>query len=286
MKKILNVALLLLCVSFASAQTIMTIHLKDSTKAYYRVEKIDTVDFSALKHTFVDFHLPSGTLWATCNVGANKPEEYGDYFAWGETTPYKQTPKNYPSNWNGDTNQAYLANNPKDEFSWPNYMWGNDNYLFKYNNKEELATPNSEPDYQLRLKPEDDAAAVYWGQGWHTPTYEQVEELLHYCLCTWVLNYCNTGVNGLLVLEKNEENKDFLNSNKKFNGNLPHIFMPAAGDIDFDYLSNPNNCGFYWTSDLSAKDPKMSKVLDFNSNGLVAPNLRSRSYGRSVRPVF
>ena len=38
-------------------------------------------------HEYVDLGLPSGTLWATCNVGANTPEEYGDYFAWGETAP-------------------------------------------------------------------------------------------------------------------------------------------------------------------------------------------------------
>ena len=38
-------------------------------------------------HEYIDLGLPSGTLWATCNVGANSPEEYGDYFAWGETTP-------------------------------------------------------------------------------------------------------------------------------------------------------------------------------------------------------
>ena len=38
-------------------------------------------------HQYVDLGLPSGTLWATCNIGANSPEEYGDYFAWGETVP-------------------------------------------------------------------------------------------------------------------------------------------------------------------------------------------------------
>ena len=49
-------------------------------------------------HEYVDLGLPSGTLWATCNVGANSPEEYGDYFAWGETTP-------------------------KDVYDWSTYKW-------------------------------------------------------------------------------------------------------------------------------------------------------------------
>ena len=49
-------------------------------------------------HEYVDLGLPSGTLWATCNVGASKPEEYGDYFAWGETKP-------------------------KDDYSWETYKW-------------------------------------------------------------------------------------------------------------------------------------------------------------------
>ena len=41
------------------------------------------------EHEWVDLGLPSGTLWATCNIGANRPEEYGDYFAWGEVSPKK-----------------------------------------------------------------------------------------------------------------------------------------------------------------------------------------------------
>ena len=56
-------------------------------------------------HEWVDLGLPSGTLWATCNIGANAPEDYGDYFAWGETKP-------------------------KDNYDLNNYKWYNhdDNY--------------------------------------------------------------------------------------------------------------------------------------------------------------
>ena len=65
-------------------------------------------------HEYVDLGLPSGLLWATCNVGATKPEERGDYFAWGETTP-------------------------KETYSWDNYKWckGTGTTFTKYCSKSE-----------------------------------------------------------------------------------------------------------------------------------------------------
>ena len=106
------------------------------------------------RHEYVDLGLPSGTLWATCNVGANSPEEFGDYFAWGETKP-----KN------------------KNEYTWSNYKWcnGSENTLTKYCINSEYGVV----DDKMILDPEDDAATVNWGSNWRMPTGEQIKELFN-----------------------------------------------------------------------------------------------------------
>lgn len=95
-------------------------------------------------YEYIDLGLPSGTLWATCNVGANSPEEKGDFFAWGETKT-------------------------KNEFDWNNYKFGI-NPISKYNEQDNLST----------LQMEDDAATVNWGNDWCTPSPDQWEELIRY----------------------------------------------------------------------------------------------------------
>ena len=86
------------------------------------------------EHEWVDLGLPSGTLWATCNVGANAPEEYGDYFAWGETAP-------------------------KDYYDWSTYKWckGSYNTMTKYCTNSSYGY-NGFTDGKTELDPEDDAA--------------------------------------------------------------------------------------------------------------------------------
>ena len=120
-------------------------------------------------HEYVDLGLPSGLLWATCNVGANAPEEYGDYFAWGETQP-------------------------KDCYDWSNYQhcMGSNITLTKYCNNSSYGY-NSYTDNLTILQPGDDAATANWGSGWRMPTGAEWQEL--YNNCTWVWTTQN-GVNG------------------------------------------------------------------------------------------
>lgn len=120
---------------------------------------------------FVDLGLPSGTLWATMNVGANNPEEYGDYFAWGETTP-------------------------KDVYNWSTYKWCNGDYnkLTKYCNNSGWGN-NGFVDNKTELDPEDDAATANWGEMWCMPTLEQIQELVNNCTTQWTTV---NGVNGRL----------------------------------------------------------------------------------------
>lgn len=112
-------------------------------------------------HEWVDLGLPSGTLWATCNVGASAPEEYGDFFAWGETDP-----------------------EPKDYYDWGSYKWCYGSYkkLTKYCYDSDYGY-NDFYDNKRILDPEDDAAYVNWGPQWRMPTVNQLVELKDNC--TW-----------------------------------------------------------------------------------------------------
>ncbi|MBQ9577691.1 MAG: Ig-like domain-containing protein [Muribaculaceae bacterium] len=133
-------------------------------------------DYWPWEHACVDLGLPSGTLWATCNVGADRPEEYGDYFAWGETAP-------------------------KDYYAWSTYKWCNGSYntLTKYCNLSSYGY-NGFTDGKTELEPEDDAAYVNWGPSWRMPTKVQQDELRRNC--TWTWTQCN-GVNGILFTGPN-----------------------------------------------------------------------------------
>ena len=124
------------------------------------------------ENDWVDLGLPSGTLWATMNVGANSPEEYGDYFAWGETAP-------------------------KDYYHWNTYKWcnGSGTTLTKYC----YNSYGSDID-KTELDSEDDAAYVIWGSSWRMPSIEQMRELYEQCTYTWMTR---NGVNGYLVTGPN-----------------------------------------------------------------------------------
>lgn len=114
---------------------------------------------------YVDLGL--SVKWATFNIGATTPEEYGDYFAWGKTEP-------------------------KDEYSWATYKWcnGTSSTITKYNAN----------DGKTVLAPQDDAATVNWGGAWRMPTKAEQDEL--HTKCKWVWTTQN-GVNGYKVVGPN-----------------------------------------------------------------------------------
>ena len=102
-------------------------------------------------HAYVDLGLPSGTLWATCNVGADYPWEYGNYYAWGETKT-------------------------KTSYNWSTYTKGDEDKLTKYCSKSDKGN-NGFTDKLTKLQPGDDVSTAQWGSGWCMPTKEQWEEL-------------------------------------------------------------------------------------------------------------
>jgi len=122
----------------------------------------------------VDLGLPSGTLWADRNVGAALPEDYGDYFAWGETT----TKSNYA--W---ATLKYCEDSDGNKFS-------------KYNTQSKYGNV----DNKTTLEKSDDAATANWGSGWCMPTQQQFQELKDNCTWTWTTR---NGKNGYEVKGKN-----------------------------------------------------------------------------------
>ena len=129
-------------------------------------------------HEYVDLGL--SVKWATCNVGANKPEDYGDYFAWGETKP-------------------------KSTYNWSTYKWCRGSYdtQTKYNTKGSYGTVDNKKTLELS----DDAARANWGGAWRMPTDAEFAELREQCTWTWTTQ---NGVKGYKVTSKSNGNSIFL----------------------------------------------------------------------------
>lgn len=128
-------------------------------------------------HEYVDLGL--SVKWATCNVGASKPEEYGDYFAWGEVMPKEE---GYPYDWN-----TYK------------YCNGSASGINKY-------YYNGVSDY-IELEISDDAAYVNWGGKWRMPTQKEMQELRDNCSFIWMYE---EGVYGVKVTSKKNNKSIFL----------------------------------------------------------------------------
>jgi hypothetical protein len=200
---------------------------------------------------YVDLGLPSGLLWATCNVGADNPEDYGDYFAWGETQP-------------------------KDVYDWSTYQYCNGSYyaLTKYSVEffdswyEHYTNYgyNGFIDNLTTLLPEDDAATANWGADWRMPTKEDWQELYQSTTSIWTTQ---NGVNGRLFTASN--------------GNS--LFLPAAGTCPISDFGLPGSYGNYWSSSLETYYSSDHAIeLRFYPSGYATGD-GSRDRGQSVRPV-
>lgn len=197
-------------------------------------------------HEYVDLGLPTGTLWATTNLGADAPEESGFYYAWGETEP-------------------------KDDYSWATYKWmteGQSEWLWinKYTFADgQTGTAwydeggNFIGDGVTELLPEDDAATVNWGSQWQMPSIAQFQELLD-----------NT------TREDKEINGVVGRLYTSTNGNS--IFFPTAGCYD-GTSQTTGGFTYYWTRETM-------DCSDYGGccyESTVTHN--SRTFGFPIRPV-
>ncbi len=175
---------------------------------------------------YVYVNLGLSVKWATCNVGADMPEEYGGYFAWGEVEPKKT-------------------------YGWSTYKYGSDaDQLTKYCNDSNYGKDGF-VDNKIVLDLEDDVAAVNWGGSWRMPTKAEEDELRDNC--TWIWTTEN-GVNGYIVTSNVEGYTDC------------SIFLPAAGCMYEDTLYHAGVGGYYWSSSLYTNNSDLDYYLYFNSD--------------------
>ena len=199
---------------------------------------------------YVDLGLPSGLKWAKCNLGASKPSDYGDYYAWGETAP-------------------------KADYTWATYKWmqagqSDSKYITKYTIADGYteciwydSAGNFIGDNKTALVAADDAAIANLGSPWRMPTVDEIRELRDNCTWTWTTQ---DGVNGYQVDGPN--------------GNA--IFLPASGCRGKSGLSEAGTKGYYWS--LSTDNSFCAHMVHLAS-GVTVWNNFYRFLGFSVRPV-
>ncbi len=202
-------------------------------------------------HEYVDLGLPSGTLWAKCNVGAETEISSGLYFAWGET-------------------QGYAAGQVGSDknFNWDDYKYGTyDDRLPNYG-----ITKYNLTDGKITLDLEDDAAHIYMGGTWRMPTKDQFDELVNETNHQEVTNYNGTGINGVTFTNKSDSSKV--------------LFIPSAGYCASGRTNRIGTSVSLWSSLLDEESINRAFHFSVNNKGDFSTYNIERYYGRSVRGVL
>lgn len=209
------------------------------------VDLIDLVLVEEENPEYVDLGLPSGTIWATKNIGANSPEEYGNYFAWGETAP-------------------------KEVYNWDTYKWcnGSSNKLTKYCTQSSYGRI----DNKMELDPEDDAAYVNWGPMWRMPSISHFSELESNCTRKWTTI---NGVSGCMFTSKKNGKTLFFpgagyRTGSSLNGSRGCYWSRTLSTASPNYSGVKCHCAGGYNI-FSSGSPWLYYFL--------------RSYGYTVRPV-
>lgn len=184
--------------------------------------------------------------WASCNLGAVCPWEYGDYYAWGEI-------------------------DSKDQYSWSNYKWCNGSVtaLTKYCIDSKYGD-NGFTDNKTILSPDDDVAAVNFGEKWRIPTSAEWQELMDNCTMSW------TTLNGVFGQRVTSKIQGYTSR---------WIFLPAAGESDATTLYRAGSTGSYWSSSLFSQNTSQAYSVFLQWNGVRSAGF-SKYKGFSIRPVY
>jgi len=216
---------------------------KDDSKIHYFEDPYNG-------HKYVEI---GGLKWATMNIGASQPSDYGLYFAWGDTQGY--------------TAEQVGSGEGQKYFGWADYKYGNGTSspgatgMTKYNSTDGLAT----------LEAVDDAAVANWGGSWRMPTTAEFQALGAAVNTAWTNDYQSTGIKGIICTAKD--------------GSDAQLFFPAAGDCDDGSVNYVGNYGYCWSSSLRTIFSPRAYYLNFYS-GSASWGLNGNRYcGYAVRPV-
>ena len=213
-------------------------------------------------YEYVDLGL--SVNWATFNVGASKPEESGDYFAWGETEPY------YEDGYAQSASPVWKSGKTAG-YAWASYKYskGSENTLTKYCSDSNYGY-NGFTDNKAVLDNDDDVVQLMWGGDWRMPSKAEQDELRKKCTWTWTTR---NGVTGYLVTSNVSGYTD------------RSIFIPAAGYYDDTSLTGVNAIGCYWSNTMYSDITDNACVLSFDSYFCYQDYVNYRYVGLPVRPV-
>lgn len=205
-------------------------------------------------HAYVDLGLPSGTLWATMNIGATGETDGGLFFAWGDTQGYTK-----------DEVTGGTKN-----FNWSSYPHADGAYnkLTKYcpSSATTYWGGSGQPDNEDILSIEDDAARVNWGGEWEIPSISSINELSANTTCTW----------------DSQRVGNLFTSN--INGNS--IFIPAVGTCISNTVLYEGDLSACWTTELYTTNPRQAWFSQNTSSGCALNNNYERAQGLTIRPVL
>ncbi len=223
------------------------------------VAKVDDVEFVSAIGNFstLTFPIPSSVdlglsvKWASANLGASTPTEYGGYYQWaGIEDISKMSMKLNWSNCPYHTGSDYTS-------GWT-----------KYNTKSSYGTV----DNRTVLEAMDDAVSANVGGNWRMPTIDEWNELLNTVNCSWTWTTID-GVNGYRVQSKKSGYTD------------NWIFLPAAGYRTGEFLSYGGSYGYYWSSSLNTATTASAFNIILKPNDFSVDNY-NRYCGQSIRPVM
>ena len=198
-------------------------------------------------HEYVEI---GGLKWATMNIGASQPSDYGLYFAWGDTQGY--------------TAEQVGSGEGQKYFGWADYKYGNGTSepgatgMTKYN----------ETDKNTVLEASDDAAVANWGGSWRMPTTDEFKALGAAVNTAWTQV---NNVYGILCTHKTDSSKT--------------LFFPAAGYCYNGSVISVGDYGYCWSSSLNADGRHNAYYLSFSSGSANWNSNSDRCYGFAVRPV-
>ncbi|MBQ4407678.1 MAG: hypothetical protein II852_11815 [Bacteroidales bacterium] len=204
------------------------------------------MDREAISKPYVDLGLPSGTKWATFNVGAASPLDNGDYFAWGDVK--------------AKTEKIYLSD----------YKFANGGKFSKYNSVKKFGVKGFVDNITV-IQFDDDAATANMGKSWRMPTLEEWQELRAHCTWQWTDNYMDLGKAGYRIISnKNPDSR---------------IFLPAAGGYCGICMNAPKT-NYYWSSSLNAEIPSEAYCIYFSGKDLQLPYEDYRYAIKPIRAVL